>query len=125
MDDRELAELDFCYVTTTGRRTGHPHTIEIWFGLHDDRVYLLSGGGDASDWVRNLRANPTVGLRLGDRDMITKARVVSDTAEDALARRVLLEKYSPRYEGDLEEWGRTALAVAIDLPPRAPSPASP
>jgi hypothetical protein len=48
--------------------------------------------------------------------MITKARVVEDVDEDALARRLLLEKYSTRYEGDLAEWGRTSLPVAIDLP---------
>jgi deazaflavin-dependent oxidoreductase (nitroreductase family) len=116
MDEREIAALDFCYLTTTGRRTGHPHTIEIWFALSDDHVYLLSGGGDAADWVRNLRANPTVALRLGDHDMITKARVVDDPAEDGLARRLLLEKYAPRHDGDLDEWGRTSLPVAIDLP---------
>jgi deazaflavin-dependent oxidoreductase (nitroreductase family) len=116
MDEDELAALDFCYLTTTGRRTGHPHTIEIWFALEDDELFVLSGGGDASDWVRNLRANPTVGLRLGDRDMITQAHVVDDPERDALARRLLVEKYAPRSGGDLEEWGRTALPVVIDLP---------
>jgi hypothetical protein len=30
---------------------------------------------------------------------------------------LLLAKYRPRYSGDVEEWARTALAVAIDLPP--------
>jgi hypothetical protein len=35
--------------------------------------------------------------------------------EDALARHLLLEKYSPAYSGDLTGWGRTALPVAIDL----------
>jgi hypothetical protein len=24
--------VQFCYLTTTGRRTGRAHTIEIWFG---------------------------------------------------------------------------------------------
>jgi deazaflavin-dependent oxidoreductase (nitroreductase family) len=110
------ADLDYCYVTTTGRRTGSPHTIEIWFALHGDTVYVLSGGGDASDWVRNIRVDPTVGLRLGDRDMICRARVVDDEEEDALARRLVVEKYTGRYADDLDEWGRTALAVAIDLP---------
>ena len=116
MDEEELAALDFCYLTTTGRRTGHPHTIEIWFALEDDEVFVLSGGGDASDWVRNLRAIPTVGLRLGVRYMITQAHVVEDPHQDALARRLLVEKYSPRCEGDLEEWGRTSLPVVIQLP---------
>jgi deazaflavin-dependent oxidoreductase (nitroreductase family) len=118
--DADLADLDYCYVTTTGRRSGRPHTIEIWFALQDDRVYLLSGG-DGSDWVKNLRVNPTVALRLGDRDMICRAAPVEDPQEDELGRRLLVEKYAPRYSGSLEEWGRTALLVAIELP--APTPA--
>lgn len=121
MDLGDLADLDYCYVTTTGRRSGNAHTIEIWFAVHDDRVYLLSGGGGASDWVRNVQANPTIGLRIGDQDMICRARVVEDPEEDALARRLVLEKYGARYSGELEEWGRTSTPVAIDLPP-PPSP---
>ena len=112
----DLAGLDFCYVTTTGRRSGSPHTIEIWFALHEGVVYLLSGGGEGSDWVRNLREHPTVGLRVGDRDLICQARLVEDPGEDDLARRLLFEKYTPRDQDDLREWSRTALPVAIDLP---------
>lgn len=112
----EPSDLDYCYVTTTGRRTGSPHTIEIWFALHEDTVYLLSGGGEASDWVKNVRVDRTVGLRLGDRDMICRARIVEDEQEDELARRLLVEKYAVRYADDLEEWGRTALPVAVELP---------
>ena len=115
MADADLADLDYCYVTTTGRRTGSPHTIEIWFALHGERVYLLSGG-EGSDWVKNLRKNPTVALRLGDRDMICRAAPVEDPDEDELARRLLVDKYTPRCSGSLEEWGRTAHPVAIELP---------
>ena len=108
--------MDYCYITTKGRRSGSPHTIEIWFALHDDVVYLLAGGGEASDWVKNVKHDPTVGLRLGERDLICRARLVDDPGEDALARRLLLEKYGPGYSGDLQGWGRTALALAIDMP---------
>ena len=66
--------------------------------------------------MKNLRADPTVGLRLGDRDLICRGRLVDDPDEDALARRLLLEKYGPRDADDLSEWARTARAVAIDLP---------
>ena len=79
-------------------------------------MYLLSGGGEGSDWVKNLRVNPTVGVRIGDRDMICRASVIDDDAEDELARRLLLEKYAPRYSDDLTEWARTAVAVTIELP---------
>ena len=115
MDAAELGALDYCYVTTTGRRSGKPHTVEIWFALDDDHVYMLSGGRDGSDWVKNVREHPTVGLRIGDKDIIARARLVDDADEDARARKLLLEKYTPRYEGDLDEWGTTALPVVIDL----------
>lgn len=108
------ADLDHCYLTTTGRRSGRPHRIEIWFALDRDAVYLLSGGGDRSDWVRNLIAAPEVILEIGGERRTATARVVTDADEDALARRLLLEKYRPRYRGDLDEWGRTSLPVAID-----------
>jgi deazaflavin-dependent oxidoreductase (nitroreductase family) len=111
-----IEDLPFCYLTSKGRRTGRDHEIEIWFGLSDDTVYLLSGGGDRSDWVKNLRREPRVRLRLGDRTHAGSARIVSrGSEEDALARSLLLEKYASGYAGDLSSWGRTALAVAIDL----------
>jgi deazaflavin-dependent oxidoreductase (nitroreductase family) len=117
VNEDELAALDYCYVTTTGRRTGHLHTIEIWYALHGQTVYLLSGGGDQSDWVRNVTVNPTVGLRVGDRDWIARGRIVEPgSQEDALARTLLLQKYTARDPDDLTDWGKTALPVAIDLP---------
>lgn len=113
-DGRSLADLDYCYLTTTGRRSGEPHRIEIWFALVDGVVYLLSGGGDRSDWVRNLEVSPDVVLEIGDEERTTKARVVTDPKENALARRVVAEKYRPGSRGDLDEWERTSLPVAIE-----------
>lgn len=109
-----LAGEQFCYLTTRGRVTGRPHRIEIWFALVDGVVYLLSGGGDRSDWVRNLSVSPEVVLELGAERRTRSARIVTDPDEDGLARRAMVEKYTPRYRGDLDGWGRTSLVVAID-----------
>ena len=110
------ANDSFCYLTTTGRRTGRPHTIEIWFAVSCRRLYMLSGGGDRSDWVRNLQIQPAVQVRLGDRTYPGTARVVEDPAEDALARRLLAAKYQGWREGaPLSGWARTALPVAVEL----------
>lgn len=112
----DIAALDFCYLTTTGRVSGKPHRIEIWFVLADETVYLMAGDRDRSDWVRNLMASPDVELEIGGRKRATRARVVDDDdLEDALARRLMLEKYAPR-NGDLSTWGRTALVVAVEWP---------
>ena len=115
MLDAQLTTEDYCYVTTTGRVTGNPHTIEIWFAAHNDTIYILAGGGYSSDWVKNAKRQPRVPVRIGSTTFDGIARIVEDDHEDALARRLLLEKYGPRYSGDLDDWGRTALPVAIEL----------
>ena len=117
MDDHGAAP--FCYLTTTGRVSGRQHTIEIWFALRDRTLYLLSGGGDRSDWVRNLQAGPEVTVRIGRRDapaLPARARVVAPGSdEDELARRLVTDKYQPGYGGDLSGWRRSSLPVAVDL----------
>ena len=112
-----LADKDFAYLTTTGRRTGKEHTIEIWFGLRDGRVYLLSGGGDRADWVRNLKKTPRVRLRIGSRSVSASARILrAGTKEDELARQLLDGKYQGWREGKrLSSWARNSVPVAIDL----------
>ena len=116
LDLRALAEESFCYLTTTGRVTGRPHEIEIWFALlaETHTLYMLSGGGDRSDWVKNLRRNPKVTLRIADGCFAGLARGARDTEEDELARRLLVEKYE-RNPGSLESWRRRALPVVVDL----------
>ena len=37
------ADEENCYVTTKGRRSGNPHEVEIWFGVVNDTLYLISG----------------------------------------------------------------------------------
>jgi deazaflavin-dependent oxidoreductase (nitroreductase family) len=106
---------DFCYLTTRGRSTGRPHEIEIWYAADGATLYLLSGGGDRSDWVRNLRADPAVTVRVGDMTHPATARVIEDAAEDRRARTLVFEKYQPRYAGDLERWREASLPVAVDL----------
>jgi deazaflavin-dependent oxidoreductase (nitroreductase family) len=112
-----LAHESFCYLTTTGRVTGGRHTIEIWFGLSDATVYMLSGGRDRSDWVRNIMASPEVTLRIADRVFDALGRIVADPDEDRLARDLVVDKYSPGYGGDLSSWRVNALVVAVDLRP--------
>jgi deazaflavin-dependent oxidoreductase (nitroreductase family) len=102
------ADAEFCYLTTTGRRTGQPHTIEIWFAVHDGRVYMLAGGRETSDWVRNVMADGRVTVRVDEAVRIGRARVLEPaTPEDALARQLLVEKYEPIEGSSLANWGRT------------------
>jgi len=111
----DLAGESYCYLTTTGRVSGEPREIEIWFGLDGSTLYMLSGGGDRSDWVKNLIHEPRVSVRIGERTFEGTARVVSDSEEDRRARTLLFEKYSQGYSGDLEDWRERSLPIAVDL----------
>lgn len=110
----------FCYLTTVGRRTGRPHRIEIWFFEREGRLYLLAGGCDTSDWVRNIRADPAVELVLAGHGVPAMARVLDDGAEPVqqVAREGLRTKYEPGYGSSLARWARESLLVEIaPVPP--------
>jgi len=111
-----LKDEEYCYLTTTGRVTGKPHEIEIWFGLNDNVLYLLSGGMDRSDWVKNLLKNPGVLVRIATHTLAGTALLVKDEKEETMARYLVAEKYQEWEEGrKLSDWARTALVVAIDI----------
>jgi deazaflavin-dependent oxidoreductase (nitroreductase family) len=109
------ADADFCDVTTTGRKSGRQHRIEIWFATAVDRdtIYLLAGGRERADWVRNLQASPDCAVLIGERTYVGHARIVEGTDEDEVARRLVHDKYA---RGDeLTSWRGEALPIAIDL----------
>lgn len=110
-----FATEQYCYLTTIGRVTGQPHRIEIWFAVDQSTLYVLSGGGERSDWVQNLRRTPAVTVELGAAKFEGRARVVVDTAESERARALVHDKYAAQYRGDLSDWRHSALPVAIDL----------
>jgi hypothetical protein len=88
------ADSALYYVTTTGRRTGRPHEVEIWCVAVGDALYLMAGSGERSDTVRNA--------------------LVADPAEDAAVRAAMVAKYSSASD-DLASWGATALPLRLTL----------
>ncbi len=85
-----MAESQFLYLTTTGRRTGLPREIEIWFAAHEGRHYLISELRERADWVRNILADPRVRFRIGreGESISGRARLVRAEDEPALASAV-------------------------------------
>ena len=81
-------DAEFLYLTTTGRRSGQPREIEIWFTHLESRYYLIAEHREKANWVRNLRANPRVYTRVADSSFEATARVMDAQAEPALCRQV-------------------------------------
>lgn len=112
----DAAAEQFCYLTTIGRKSGEPREIEIWFALDGATLLLMAGGREKAHWVRNLQADPRVAVRISGATYRGRARVLAPVEPaDARARDLLVAKYAPAYSGDLSDWGRTALPVAIDI----------
>lgn len=98
------------HLTTTGRRTGRPREIEIWFTRRRGRYYVIAEHRRRAHWVRNLLADPRVRVRVGRRSFAGTARVVSVRRESALAAAV--RALSERKHG----WGH---GLVVELRPAA------
>lgn len=110
-----LTGEDFAYLTTTGRRSGRAHRIEIWFAIEDGAIYLLSGGGGGADWVKNIRRHRDVRIQIGSRTVAARARFIRAAREDQRARELLDGKYMGWKPGrKLSSWARGSLPVRVD-----------
>src|SRR5437016_5959912 len=97
MPERDnFTSVQYLYLTTTGRRSGLPREIEIWFVHHAGCFYILAEHFHRAQWVKNILANPQVRVRLRGREFTATARVL-DEQQDAplykLAQQLELEKY--------------------------------
>ena len=89
-------ELQFIYVTTTGRVTGKPREIEIWFVESGDKLYILAEHFLKTQWVQNIRRNSHIRIRKGERECNATARILdSEGDSDAwqMAQQLSREKY--------------------------------
>ena len=107
------ADVECCDVTTTGRRSGKAHEIEIWFGVIDAKMYLISGNGPTADWYRNALANPRVSVRLAGETHVGVARDVTDADERRRVGDVMGAKYL--WDGD-PSIGLTRHAWCYEVP---------
>jgi deazaflavin-dependent oxidoreductase (nitroreductase family) len=91
----------YLYLTTRGRTSGKPRSIEIWFVERGGCFYIVSERRRESQWVKNIENDPAVTFSVGARgdEEIVRAR------GHATARMVL-----PEGEPDLA----AAVAASMD-----------
>ncbi len=80
-----LADRDFCNLTTTGRKSGKPRKLEIVFHNVDGRIYISGTPYPRKRrWLLNLEADPHFTFHLKGKtraDLPAVARVIDDEAE--------------------------------------------
>ena len=102
-------------ITTTGRTSGQPRRIEIWFHNVGGRLYITGRPGRRS-WYANLVANPELTFHLKrsvQTDLPARARPITEADE----RREVLSKILETIEmaGEIERWVERAPLVEVEL----------
>ena len=88
-------------ITTTGRKSGRQHRVEVNLRYVDGRVYLSNLPAERRDWAANLYSNPDFTYHLKQSlklDLSARATPV----KDAETRRRVFERFLMR-EGILHE----------------------
>lgn len=91
-----VAALPYLYLTTTGRKTGLPREIEIWFVVYRDSFYIFAEGFRRAQWVKNIAANPRVEVRVGNQTLEAAAAAL-DEARDAAEWRTVQDLARAKY----------------------------
>jgi deazaflavin-dependent oxidoreductase (nitroreductase family) len=118
MDDRIRRALErdrTIHITTTGRTSGRPRRVEIWFHNLDGHLYVTGTPG-SRDWYANLRAHPDFIFHLKESvraDLRARATpVLEPTARRAVLARILR---SLDHGADLETWVRESPLVEVEI----------
>jgi deazaflavin-dependent oxidoreductase (nitroreductase family) len=90
-----LPPRGFGVLTTVGRKTGRKRRRCVRAIRSGDAVYLVSIGGGRAAWLKNIRANPRVRLRVRGGTFDGVARELRDDAEKETARAVYCETLNP------------------------------
>jgi deazaflavin-dependent oxidoreductase (nitroreductase family) len=99
----------YAYVTTTGRKSGLPRQIEIWFVEIEGTIYILAERGFKTQWVQNILVNPGVQVKIGDQEWNATASVL-DPEKDADKYRRAQELSRQKYD-----WGD---GLPVEIKPR-------
>ncbi len=121
MDTKIIEEVksnQFIYLTTRGRKTGKPHTVELWFAFFKGKVYL-SHEGAYTDWMKNIVESEMVSARIDGVKFDAKARIVGDGSPRELGKAALYQKYyGPASKEVIDDWFE--LSSVIELTPILP-----
>ena len=115
MNTDKVASEKYIFLTTIGRNTERPHTVELWFAIVKGRIYL-SHEGAYTDWMKNITRNDHVEFRIGGIRLTGKARVVASGEIFERGKHALYLKYhGDASEEVIDDWFSMSTIVEITL----------
>ena len=97
---------------TTGRKSGKPQRNPVGNGLSGDTFWIVAEHGHRAQYVKNMKANPKVRLRVQRRWRTGTAHILED--DDPLERQKTMRRGNAAL---VRLAGTTLLTVRIDLDP--------
>src|SRR5260221_11755501 len=80
-------------ITVTGRTSGRSLSYPVWFALEGDKLYLIPGRGSDTDWYKNLRKTPTIGLATKGKTFTTSATLIRNEPQIGKVLETFLDRY--------------------------------
>jgi deazaflavin-dependent oxidoreductase (nitroreductase family) len=116
MDRRGLDSVrkqKLIHVTAKGRKTGKPHTVELWFAVADDLVYL-SHEGESTDWMKNIAADGRVSMEIGGLTFDGSAKITATGSSRERGKKALYEKYYGTAKQEvIDDWFSLSQVVEV------------
>jgi deazaflavin-dependent oxidoreductase (nitroreductase family) len=95
---RRLSSASEIKITVTGRKSGRPITVPIWFVLDGDTLYLLPVTGSDTQWYKNVLENPKIRIEAGGVQRELKAVPITQAAEVEAVVEKFREKYDSKFD---------------------------
>ncbi len=114
--ERGLMPRTHALLETTGRNSGAPRCVPVGNGLRGDTFWIVTEHGRASDYVKNIEADPRVRVKVGRAWRGGTAHLLPD--DDVRARMRKLRR--PANDAVVRLAGSELMTVRIDLDPTTP-----
>lgn len=100
-------------LTTKGRKTGKPDSVDIWFAYAVGTIYA-SHEGEHPDWMKNLKKNELVEIEIDSLKFEAIARIVREGDSLKLGKKSLYEKYyQPASNDVIDDWFSMSTVVEM------------
>jgi len=80
-------------LTVTGRKSGRPVSIPVWFVWEDDKLYLLPVKGSDTQWYKNVLKNPSIRIDARGAEAELKAIPITDPKQISSVVEIFRTKY--------------------------------
>ena len=113
MDLTRIANERHVFLTTRGRKTGKPHTVQLMFAVATDKIYL-SHEGTYTDYMKNILKDKRIQFKIGTAQLKGNARIaktgdIFETGKHAL----YLKYYGKADEDTINDWFSESTVIEI------------